>query len=322
MANQGVLELTLLGVDSQPTRDPSTLVSFIRTSDGREIGRATQSFPPARRFSVPAFPQERAIACVITPGRYRTREVGIFTFTDGETISRSPTVLRIPQKWQASFVAWADLPKARFGALRTCLEKSKSLRVKDGKSLGQFAEDAYDDVDDGDRVTINAKACLLNLFAKLNTLKEPVFGRKPWFGFVETVLVIGRERLIALVDDEMRTRVKTILDRIDDFDLYKPTPVGDHFKNIPSGFSFARKDMVSVKTREEHGNLQLTLTQAKDIDGKAVTILDADMDENGKLMAHLGDLFKHKFNGGTHPFDIHEYLVLEDQRRALGYELV
>ena len=39
-------------------------------------------------------------------------------------------------------------------------------------------------------------------------------------------------------------------------------------------------------------------------------------------MAHLADLFKHRFTGGTHPFDIHEYLVLEDQNRPLRYELV
>jgi hypothetical protein len=52
-----------------------------------------------------------------------------------------------------------------------------------------------------------------------------------------------------------------------------------------------------------------------------VTILDTDIDENGKLMAHLADLFKHKFTGGTHPFDIHEYLRKEAPQRDLGYTL-
>jgi GMC oxidoreductase len=55
---------------------------------------------------------------------------------------------------------------------------------------------------------------------------------------------------------------------------------------------------------------------------RAVTLLDADIDGNGKLMAHLGDLFKHRFSGGTHPYDIHEYLVLDDKARPLGYDLV
>jgi hypothetical protein len=320
MANNGFLELSLLGVDGEPAADPATFVSFVRTSDGQEIGSAKKSFPPARRFAIPAFPQERAIACRISPDRYRTREVGIFTFTDGEVIPRSPTVFKTPQKWTASFSKWAALSTA-FGSLQTCLDTSQSLRVKDGKVLGHFIEATYDDLDPGDRVTTNAKACLLNLYAKLNTLKEPVFNRKPWFGFVDTLLVIGRERLIALVDEEMHTRVQTISDRIGDFDAYKRTPVGDHAKNIPPGFSFAKKDMVSVKTKEDHGNLQLTMTKATGPDGSAVTILDADIDEDGKLMAHLGDLFKHAFSGGTHPFDIHEFLVLEDKARPLGYEL-
>jgi hypothetical protein len=56
-----------------------------------------------------------------------------------------------------------------------------------------------------------------------------------------------------------------------------------------------------IKTREEHGNLQFTMTSAKESSGPPVTILDADLDENGKLMTHLADLFKHRFTGGTHP---------------------
>jgi hypothetical protein len=321
MANEGFLELSLLGVDAQPAADPSTFVSFLRTSDGQEIGKAKRSFPPARRFAVPAFPQERAIACLITPERYRHREVGIFTFTEGEVIQRGPTVFRIPQDWEAQFHMWADLPNA-LGDLKKKLEESPALRVKGGKLLGQFIQAKYDGIDRGDRPTIHAKTCLLNIFAKLNTLKEPVFNRKPWFGFVQTLLEISRERVIALVDDEMLTRVTDIHAKIDQFELYKRTPVGDHAKNIPSGFTFTKSKMVSIKTKEDHGNVQLTLTPAIDVDGNEVTVLDADIDENGKLMAHLGDLFKHKFSGGTHPFDIHEFLVLEDKTRSLGYELV
>jgi hypothetical protein len=120
----------------------------------------------------------------------------------------------------------------------------------------------------------------------------------------------------------MLTRVQTIHQDIDQFDFYKRTPVGDHANNIPPGFTFAKSRMISIKTQEDHGNLQLTLTPASDGAGTQVTILDADIDENGQLMAHLADLFKHRFNGGTHPFDIHEFLVLEDPSRALGYKLV
>jgi hypothetical protein len=321
MANEGTLELTLLTVDAQPAKDPATFVSFQRVSDGREIGHTTTSFPPPRAFKLPAFPQERAIACVISPERYRHRSVGVFTLTDGETITRQPTVFRLPNLWTASFVKWASLGDA-FKPLREALGASPDLRVKGGNVLGTFVTDVYDAVDAGDRVTVNAKACLLNLFAKMNTLKEPTLNRKPWFGFVERVLEIGRERLIALVDEEMLTRVRKIHSSIDRFPDYRRTPVGDHHRNIPAGFTFAKSDMVSIKTREDTGNLQLTMTPAKDAAGNGVTILDADIDENGRLMAHLADLFKHAFTGGTHPFDIREYLVLENRTRPLGYDLV
>jgi hypothetical protein len=319
--NQGTFELTLLGVDGTPAKDPSTFISFIRSGDGTEIDRNTKTFPPSRRFLLPAFPQERAIVCSITPQRYRSREVGVFTLTDGETIRRQPTVFRRPEKWSAKFDKWANLP-ASLKPLQDCLTNSPELRTKDGKNLGRFTDTAYENIDPGDRPTINAKACMLNLFAKLNTLNEPVFGRKPWFGFVERLLVIGRERFIAIVDDEMLARIRQIHQNIGNFEFYKRTPVGDHNKNIPSWLSFKKNEMVSIKTREDHGNLQLTMTPAKAADGATVTILDADIDENGKLMAHLGDLFKHKFSGGTHPFDIHEFLVLEDHARPLGYDLV
>jgi hypothetical protein len=321
LGNQGTLELTLLSVDGSPAKDPSTFVSFQRMSDQQEILRATRSFPPVRRFPLPAFPQERVISCSVSPERYRHRNVGVFTLTDGETIVRQPTVMRLPHLWTAEFTKWDDLDDS-FDQLAEILDSSPDLRVKDGSLLGRFVEDQYDNVDPGDRSTVNAKACLLNVAAKLRTLKEPTLGRKPWLGFVERILEIGRERVIALVDPEMLTRVKAIHSQIDQFEDYKRTPVGDHSKNIPAGFSFAKSAMISIKTKEDNGNLQLTLTPATNSDGTEVTLLDTDIDENGKLMAHLGDLFKHKFTGGTHPFDIHEYLILEDRTRTLGYELI
>ena len=126
MGNEGTLELELLGVDAQPATDPTTFVSFRRVADGQEIGRTTQSFPPVRRFALPAFPQERAIACQITPNRYCHREVGIFTLTDGETIHRGPTVFRKPDRWSAKFVKWAGLPDT-FDALTGVLEASLAV---------------------------------------------------------------------------------------------------------------------------------------------------------------------------------------------------
>jgi hypothetical protein len=321
MPNEGKLELTLLTVDAQPARDLSTVVSFQRVSDGRIIASATTSFPPPRRFTLPAFPQERVISCSISPQRYRPRAVGVFTLTDGETISRQPTVFRDPRHWSADFVKWDDLGDP-FRLLKETLDESPDLQVKGGRRFDKFVGDAYDDVSQDDRVTTYAKASVLNLFAKLITVKEPVHNRKPWFGFVDRLLQVGRERLIALVEDEMLERVRQIDENIDRFEEYERTPAGNHHKNIPPGFMVKKSSMVSIKTDEEHGNLQLTLSPALDASGSAVTLLDTDIDENGMLMAHLADLFKHKFSGGTQPFDIHEYLLLENKSRPLGYSLI
>jgi hypothetical protein len=323
--NKGTLELTLLACDGAPASDPSTLVTFLRTTTGQEIGHAKVSFPPSpRRFTLPAFPQERAIACIITPERYRHREVGIFTLTDGETIVRQPNVFRLPHLWHPQFTRWAEL-REPFKGLKVLLEASSELRLKDGATrrlLGSFSAAAFDAVDPADRAVANAKATLLNVFAKLDGMKEPVFGRKPWFRFLTRVVEISRERMMALADPELLVRVTEIHGNIDRFDLYKRTPVGDHHKNIPAGFTVRRADMVSIKSREEQGNVQLTVSPGTDASGEPVVILDADIDENGRLMAHLGDLFKHKFTGGTHPFDIHEFLMLEAPERDLGYTLV
>lgn len=322
MANRGTLELTLLHADGTPAPDPRTIVTFLRMPGGDEIGRRSVSFPPRpRRFAVPAFPDEHAVGCVITPQRYRHREVGVFTLTDGETIRRQPNVFRLPHRWEPSFTKWASLPRA-LSALKRLLSASPDVRVKGGRRLGSFTAATYDDVDPADRVAANAKACLLNLFVKLEATREPVFGRRPWARFLTAVLEIDRERVIALAEEELFARVSEIHANVDRHEQYKRTPVGDHGKNIPAGFTFRRADMVSIKTREDHGNVQLTVTKAADASRAPVTILDADIDENGRLMAHLADLFKHKFTGGTHPFDIHEYLLLEVPGRALGYTLV
>ena len=80
--------------------------------------------------------------------------------------------------------------------------------------------------------------------------------------------------------------------------------------------------MFSIKSREDIGNVQLTMAPGRDQAGNEILMLDADIDENGKLLLHLADLFKHKFSGGTHPFDIHEYLALAHRGRPLGYELI
>jgi hypothetical protein len=320
MSNQGFFELALRDVAGRPAGESDVRVGFFRVTDNREIVRATGlAFPPPHTFVLPAFPQERQLFCEVTPPRFRQRKSDIFLLTDGETISRELTLMRRPDKWKADFVTWDQLPNFQL-PLKRVLERSSAVRVKGGGLLGKFTHATYDGV--GDNRTIFAKAALLNLYAKLAETLEPTAGTEPWFSFVREVIEIGRERFIAIVDPQMQEKVRAISNDIGKFPDYKRTNAKNHFENFPASYNVVRSKMVSVKTREDNGNLQLTMAQGKDPSGEDVFLLDADIDENGKLMAHLADLLRHKFNGGTHPFDIHEYLVLSAPNRQLGYTLV
>jgi hypothetical protein len=319
MSNEGFFQLGLMDVSGRPVNESTVKVGFVRVADNRTIlSAANLDFPPSRRFAVPAFPQERNLFCEVTPRRYRARRSGIFTLTDGETIVRNLTLFRLPEKWTADFTEWDQLP-SHFLPFKEVLKRSSSVKVKGGKLLGKFTGATYDGVTD--KTAVSAKAALLNLYSKLTDLKEPTGGREPWFSFVREVVEIGKERFIAVVDPRMGEIVRAIKDNIGRFKEYKNTPAQNHFGNIPAAFQVQKSKMFSIKSDEDHGNVQLTMAPGKDASGNDLLILDADIDENGRLLAHLADLFKHKFTGGTHPFDIHEYLALSDPNRPLGYEL-
>lgn len=320
MANEGFFQLGLMDVAGRPVNESDVKVSFVRVTENRVIATARElSFPPPHRFAVPAFPQEKNLVCEVTPPRFRQRRSGIFTLTDGETVIRNLTLFRRPDKFTAAFTAWDQL-SSHFQPLKTVLNRSSAVKVKGGRLLGRFAEATYDGV--SEKAEVFAKAALLNLYTKLTDLKEPTGGQEPWFSFVEEIVEIGRERFIAVVNPRMGEIVRAIKADLGRFEDYKNTPAQNHFGNIPRAFNPVKSKMFSIKSTEDHGNVQLTLAPGKDATGNDLLVLDADIDENGQLLAHLADLFKHKFSGGTHPFDIHEYLVLDNPSRPLGYELV
>jgi hypothetical protein len=320
MSNEGFFQIGMSTVEGHPVNESGVRINFIRVTDNTSISSAADlDFPPPHRFALPAFPQEKALICEVMPPRFRQRRSDIFTLTDGETITRNLTMFRRPDKFTASFTAWDQLPSF-FQPFKTVLGRSSAVKVKGGRVLGKFTEAIYDGITDAKEVL--AKTALLNLYTKLTTLKEPTGGSEPWFSFVREILEIGRERFIAIVDPRMGQIVRAIKDNIGDFEDYKNTPAQNHFGNIPPALQPQKSKMFSIKSKEDHGNIQLTMAPCKDASGNDLLVLDTDIDEDGKLMAHLADLFKHKFSGGTHPYDIHEYLALEDPNRPLGYELV
>lgn len=320
MSNEGFFDLGLLDTADRPVIDSDVKVRFFRITDPTTtVAQATKlTFPPRRRFTLPAFPQAVNLVCDVTAPRHRPRRSDAFTLTDGETITRNLTLFRRPEKWEAQFVPWDQLAN-HFSPLQKILEQSPKMKVRGAKTYDSFTEAAYDNT--SDKTTLLAKASLLNLYTKLTVVKEPVEGNEPWVSFVERIIEIGRERFIAVVDPRLGQIIRRIKNNIAYFKDYRDSPAQNHFGNFPAAYQVQKSKMFSIKSRDEFGNIQLTLAPAKDGDGNEILLLDADIDENGALLKHLADLFKHKFTGGTHPFDIYEYLVLAHRDRPLGYKL-
>lgn len=320
MGNEGFFELGLIDTAGDRVVDSEVMVRFRRGSDNKVILQFRDlSFPPNRLFTVPAFPQEENLLCEVTLPRWRQRTSDFFTLTDGERIIRNLNLFRKPDKWTARFVAWDNLP-VQFVRFQHVLNNSPDVRIRGGKTVAAFTGSIYDGVSDSKEIF--AKTGLLNLYVKLSNTKEPTAENEDWFSFVEQILEIGRERFIALVRPEMGEIVKTILDNIGDFPDYMKSPAFNHHGNMPQQFGVSKSRMFSIKSKEEKGNLQLTFGPGKDAEGKDVLVLDADIDEEGRLIPHLASVFKHKITGrGTHPHDVHEYLRLAFRGVPLGYDL-
>jgi hypothetical protein len=326
MPNTATFELALIDVRGNLLADPRTEVQFFDAPDrSRQLGpTVTVSFDGRnrRRFTIPAIPEVTAVHGSIHPSRCRARRLGFFTPTANETVLRSLTFFRDPDKVAARFTPWAELGNS-FAGLRRLLERSPELRIRGGKMLGTFTGPTYDDVRD-DRAVL-AKAGLLNLHAKLSEIIVPGTVRS-WFSQIEEIIAVDRERIVGRVNAEMAHTVRDIKDRISEFDDYKHTPAGNHFTNFPAWlrgrYGIHKTKMYSIKSRQEKGNIQLTIAPGTDVDGGETFFADLDIDENGVLLRHLADVFEHKFTGGVHPFDIHEIVALHHPGRAMGYELV
>lgn len=322
MANLGKLELTIKNTADQPAADPKTRIQVQRKDSSVILNFKNLNLPLPGVLEIPAFPQEANLCCAVLSKRYRPFNTGFFTLSTAEPKRLELHALRNPKEWSAQFVPWKQLPE-EFKPFQQTLDASE-VKVIKGEKLGKFTEDKYDTAKT--EKTVLAKTALLNLFAKLTVLPEPIGGKNPWFSFVDRVLAIDRERFYAQVNVEMGEVVRHIKDNLPKFNGYESATAGNHFDKLQETlpeFRIFKTKMFSVKTDDANGNLQLTLAPAKDAGGNDVLLLDADMDENGKMLKHLIDVFFiHPFNGGTHPFDIHEYLTLAHRNHPRGYELV
>jgi hypothetical protein len=322
MANQGKLELIIKNSADQPAVDPKTRIEVQRTDNTVILEFKNKKLPLPGVLQIPAFPQESNLRCAVLPKRYRHFSTGFFTLSTAEPKQLELRALRNPKEWSAQFITWKKLG-GEFKPLKDLLDVSE-VRVIEGEKLGKFTEDKYDAAKA--KNTVLAKTALLNLFAKLTVLTEPTGSGKPWFSFVERLLAIDRERFYAVVNAKMSKAVQEIKDNPSDFKGWESSSAGNHFEKLRDTlpeFRIFKSKMFSIKTDEPNGNLQLTMAPAKDSAGNDVLLLDVDIDENGRLLQHLIDVFFiHPFSGGTHPFDIQEHLTIAHPNHPRGYELV
>jgi len=316
MPDTAKFTLDLTTVEGTPAQEPDCFVSFMRTDGSTAAQARSVAFPGPRTFIVPAFPQEKNLICLIKPSLYQVVQSGFFNPT-GE-IRQSVTAIRLADKWTPEFLPLEQLPTPRFTPFLDIVDKSTTVDVKHGRDLGNLA-DAFDEL--GGNQERLAKMALLNLYAVLSDEKDPI-GATSWFKFVQQFVRIDQERFVAETDPELFTIVKTILDNLSAFSgrgFFTELSAAQHLENFPERYKITA-DLITVKVRYEQGNLQLTMAQASS-GGKAVTLLDCDMDEHSNLIEHLGDLFIHPFTGGTSPVDMHEYIKHHDPEVELGYDL-
>jgi hypothetical protein len=307
--------LNLVNCEGLPAFEPNCHVGFMDTHDVTVVEAKSVTFPPNRTFLLPAWPAVGNLFCEIDPSLYQVIKSDFFL--PRKDNNQTVTAVRLPNQWLPTFPALAALPQPRFAPFLQVVGNSKQVDVKHGPVLGPLGA-AYDALA-GDQ-QILAKMALLNLFAVLSDEKEPI-GNTPWFRFVQQFVRIDQERFVAEADPALYDIVQKILDNLDTFKAqgFFTESASLHLENIPDRYNLTA-DLITVKVRYEQGNVQFTMGKATS-NGKDVVLLDCDMDEHSNLIEHAGDLFVHLFTGGTHPIDIHEYIVHHDPQMQLGYAL-
>ncbi len=317
MGNSGTFTVGLLNAEGDPAVEPAGTVDFVEL-DGTSILRAHNlQFPPSHSFTLPAFPQARNLHCVITPSLYRAVQSEFFTLTAGKPIDESAVVLRDPDHWRPQFTPWNALA-APFTALKAVLD-GKFVKLKHGPDVGVVTPGVYDGM--ASSALLLAKMALLNLFTVLSSQNDPV-SDQPWFNAVKQILMIDRERFVATVTGNLYESIDHILSHMDTFRSqgFFPADSSLHYDNIPGDYQ-PTAPIISVKRVYEEGNVQFTMAKVRNAAGAAAILLDCDMDEHSNVIEHLSDLFTHVFTGGTHPIDIHEYIVNRQTGADLGYRL-
>jgi hypothetical protein len=192
---------------------------------------------------------------------------------------------------KVSFPKFQDLS----GDVQSLLDKSGAVLGFEEKT-GKGLYDALDDV---------RRAGLLNIVGKMAV--TTLSNGKAVLPYVHTLHELRGDRFFASVPKQLREDVKNSVSE----GLFTSEPSGLH--HPPAGFSHAG----SFKSEDRYGNLQLTFFAR----GEDEWVADIDLDD-AKGLEHVFQVVRNSLSGRpTHPFDIHQILLLH-QKIDPGYTLI
>lgn len=322
-----------------PVVDPVVYVNFRHKSE--LIDSTTGSFHEVGRYQFRIkHPLGETVHYSIHPSLYHhAARKSLGRVKPGDELHRTIELRRDRRRWDVEFTPWEALPHDEFAPLKRVLEASSRIRAPGGHGpiIGKLTGAGYDAIhglrsrSGADTAALAlAKTSMLNLFIKMSTLSDPTTAgassRRPWFSYVREIVAVDRDRMIATVDPAMQRSLEVIQDNSDVIADYHGANPSLHKGNVPAGYTLDG-DLLSIKSEEKRGNVQLTLVPARDGANHPVLLLDADIDRCGDLIGHFFEVAANwAGSGGTHPFDIHEYLRQESRieypGRDFGYSLV
>jgi mannan endo-1,4-beta-mannosidase len=312
--DQAAIEIALTNVDGASISVAPEELVFLR--GGRQMEFDVDEGTGA--FVVNAGVKETWSAQV-SPARYRTSSSGFFFLAPGDVRPVSQMMARDRSAWTASFRKWDELG-ADHQPLKDLLLRPGDVQLfPEVRSLGMLTGATYDGLG-GDALL--PKTAMLNLYYKLRTVPDPIRPELSWFSHLSRLLEIGRERLIAIADAAVVDSVKRVLENPAQFGYHRAEDPELHRKFLPAEFREEAR-IFSIKASVREASLQITVSE---IPSRDLTIIDADLDEHGDLLELIFDGIAHIFDGGTHPYDIHEFLIghaaAADTPIDLGYTLV
>ena len=233
---------------------------------------------PVTLKNIPAFPFGLA-EVFIKPKKYRSKNIFV-DVPSGEPARITEKFLVDPKRVTPVFPTFDDLQtEAKWNVL---------MKVLKGSEIS--SEAAWD------KLSSQQKAGLFNIFSKMQD--EIVDGARAGFAFVESVVRFLPARVYALVQPDLYEIVNGSQDRF--------RWVSGSLHKFDEGWSMVKPPNSFKSTRGMAGTLQLTF--AGDSGGRMMA--DIDIDDHAGIQ-HAADVLKHKItDSDTHPYDIHDILVL------------